>query len=70
MAAPKTLKAQNIRWILAVIVADIFALVAFAYSAALDGEIFSGRSALKAIMIGVAPVIVLLLTSMLPRHRG
>lgn len=65
MAVLKSLKVQNVKWILAVIASDSLVLLAFLYPSVLDEDIFSGRSVLKTVAAGVAPVIVLLLTSLL-----
>lgn len=61
----KSAKKQNIGWIWTVVVADALALAALAYPGALDQDVLSWRSALKLFGAGVAPVAVLLLTSLL-----
>lgn len=64
--AAKPLKSQNVRWIWAVIALDMLALAAFTYPGVLDQDVLSARSALKLVGAGAAPVVVLLLTSLLP----
>lgn len=65
MKSPKTLKAQNIGWIWAVVAGDALALAAIAFPSMLDQAaswLGSGRIA----GASIAPLVVLLLNSLLP----
>ncbi len=62
----KPLKAQNVPWIWAVVVADALAVIAFAYPAALDQAASLLASGAKLAGASIAPVVVLLLTSLIP----
>lgn len=62
----KPLKAQNVPWIWAVVVADALAIIAFAYPVALDQAASLLTSGAKLAGVSIAPVLVLLLTSLIP----
>ena len=66
MTAKNTLKAQNLGWIWSVAVADALTLVAIAFPAALDQATSWLASGSRMAGVSIAPVIVLLLTSLLP----
>lgn len=66
MTTPKTLKAQNVGWIWTVAVADALTLVAIAFPAALDQAVSWFASGSHLTGASIAPLIVLLLTSLLP----
>lgn len=65
MKAGKTLKAQNVGWIWAMIVGDALALAAIAFPALLD-QAASWLGSARVAGLSIAPLIVLLLTSLLP----
>jgi hypothetical protein len=62
----KPLKAQNVPWIWAVVVADALAVAAFASPSALDQAATWLTSGAKLAGGAIAPVVVLLLTSLIP----
>jgi hypothetical protein len=61
----KTLKAQNIGWIWAVVAGDVLALAAIAFPSMLD-QAASWLASSRIAGVSIAPLIVLLLTSLLP----
>jgi hypothetical protein len=65
VTAQAPLKAQNSKWLWAVVAADALALVAFAFPAALDQAASWLASGARVAGVSIAPVIVLLLTSLL-----
>lgn len=65
MSTRAALKAQNTTWIWAVLVADALALVGFSFPVA-DQVASSFASGARLAGVSIAPVIVLLLTSILP----
>lgn len=62
----KPLKAQNVTWIWGVVVADTLTLLGFAYPAAFDQTTLPVAALLRLCAAALAPVVVLLLTSLLP----
>lgn len=62
----KPLKAQNVPWIWAVVMADALAVAAFASPSALDQAATWLTSGAKLAGGAIAPVLVLLLTSLIP----
>lgn len=66
MTAKAALKAQNTTWIWAVVVADALSLAAFAFPTSVDQATSLLASGSRIAGASIAPVIVLLLTSLLP----
>jgi hypothetical protein len=66
LSARAPIKAQNSRLIWAVVVADALALVGFAFPAAADQAVTWFASGARLAGASIAPVLVLLLTSILP----
>lgn len=66
MSGKTALKAQNTAWIWTVVVADALTLAAFAFPSALDQAASWLASGSRIAGASIAPVIVLLLTSLLP----
>lgn len=64
-ASSRPLKAQNAPWIWGVVLADAVAIIAFAYPATLTEATVSFNAILRMLAASLAPVVVLLLTSLL-----
>src|SRR5687767_12840190 len=65
MKSAKTFKAQNSRWIWTVVAGDVLALAAIAFPSTLD-QAAAWLASSRIAGASIAPLIVLLLTSLLP----
>jgi len=64
----KSLKSQNVPWLVSLVVFDILVVVAFVFPALLNAASVSQAGLVRALVTLVLPVVVLLLTGVLPHN--